>query len=84
MKRTRVKELFRQKEVFAEKEVTICGWVRSNRSQAQFGFLNVNDGSFFDNLQVVYPVPAPVSDTVRTRLPRNPPERLFLSAGKAV
>ena len=53
MKRTRVKELFRQKEVFAEKEVTICGWVRSNRSQAQFGFLNINDGSFFESIQVV-------------------------------
>ena len=54
MKRTRVKELFRQKDVFAEKEVTICGWVRSNRSQAQFGFLNINDGSFFESVQVVY------------------------------
>ena len=54
MKRTRVKELFRQKDVFAENEVTICGWVRSNRSQAQFGFLNINDGSFFESVQVVY------------------------------
>ena len=54
MKRTRVKELFRQKDIFAEKEVTICGWVRSNRSQAQFGFLNINDGSFFESVQVVY------------------------------
>lgn len=30
------------------------GWVRTNRAQAQFGFLNVNDGTFFENLQVVY------------------------------
>ena len=36
------------------KEVEICAWVRTNRAQSQFGFLNVNDGSFFDNLQVVY------------------------------
>lgn len=54
MKRTKVKELFASKEKYSEQEVTICGWVRSNRSQAQFGFLNVNDGSFFDALQVVY------------------------------
>ena len=32
----------------------IKGWVRTNRAQAQFGFLNINDGSYFDNLQVVY------------------------------
>ena len=54
MKRVRVKELFRQKEMYSEKEVTVCGWVRTNRSQAQFGFLNINDGSFFESLQVVY------------------------------
>ena len=54
MKRTRIKELFRQKELFSEKNVTVCAWVRTNRSQAQFGFLNINDGSFFENLQVVY------------------------------
>ena len=44
MKRIRVKELFRQKEMYSEKEVTVCGWVRTNRSQAQFGFLNINEG----------------------------------------
>ena len=54
MKRVKVKELFRSKEQYAEKEVVVCGWVRSNRSQAQFGFLNVNDGSFFEAVQVVY------------------------------
>ena len=52
--RTKIKELFRDISKYASKEVTICGWVRSNRSQAQFGFLNVNDGSFFENLQIVY------------------------------
>ena len=54
MKRVRVKELFKLKEQYSEQSVTICGWVRSNRSQAQFGFLNVNDGSYFDAVQVVY------------------------------
>ena len=52
--RTKIKELFRNTSEYASKEVTICAWVRTNRAQAQFGFLNVNDGSFFDNLQVVY------------------------------
>lgn len=52
--RTRIKQLFRQTSDYASKQVEICGWVRTNRAQAQFGFLNVNDGSFFDNVQVVY------------------------------
>ena len=51
MKRIRVKELFNEAK---EQEVFICAWVRTNRAQAQFGFLNVNDGSTLSNLQVVY------------------------------
>ena len=54
MKRIKIKAIFRGKEAFSEQTVTICGWVRTNRAQAQFGFLNVNDGSFFENIQVVY------------------------------
>ncbi len=30
------------------------GWVKTNRAQAQFGFLNINDGTYFDNVQIVY------------------------------
>ncbi len=54
MKRTKLKEIFLRKEEFSEKEVLIFGWVRTNRSQAQFGFLNVNDGTCFETVQVVY------------------------------
>ena len=52
--KTKIKQLFRQKDQYGDQIVTIMGWVRTNRAQAQFGFLNVNDGSFFENLQVVY------------------------------
>ncbi len=51
MKRDRIKKLFEEKK---EREVLVCAWVRTNRSQAQFGFLNVNDGSTVTTLQVVY------------------------------
>ena len=51
MKRTKIKQLFLEK---TEKEVLIYAWVRTNRAQAQFGFLNINDGSTLANLQVVY------------------------------
>jgi len=52
--RTKIKQLFRNTAEYATKEVTVCAWVRTNRSQAQFGFLTVNDGSFFESLQIVY------------------------------
>ena len=51
---TNVKDLFREKEQFIGKEVTIGGWVRSNRDSKTFGFLVVNDGTFFEALQIVY------------------------------
>ena len=51
MKRIRIKQLFLEQK---EQEVFVCAWVRTNRAQAQFGFLNVNDGSTLPNLQVVY------------------------------
>ena len=50
----KIKDLFALKSDLDSKKVTIMAWVRTNRAQAQFGFLNVNDGSYFDNLQVVY------------------------------
>jgi asparaginyl-tRNA synthetase len=49
-----VKQLFRSTSDFANKKVTVQGWVRTNRDQKEFGFINLNDGSFFENLQVVY------------------------------
>ncbi len=51
MKRDKIRKIFEEK---IAKEVTIYGWVRTNRSQSQFGFLNINDGSTILNLQVVY------------------------------
>ena len=51
MKRTKIKQLFLEKK---EGKVLVYAWVRTNRAQAQFGFLNVNDGSCLANLQVVY------------------------------
>ncbi len=54
MELTNIKDLFRKKESYAGKKVTVGGWVRSNRDSKTFGFLVVNDGSFFEPLQVVY------------------------------
>ena len=51
---TNIKQLFRNKEEYFDKEVTIGGWVRGNRDSKSFGFLVINDGTFFEALQVVY------------------------------
>ena len=49
-----VRELFKNREQYLDKEVTVGGWVRSNRDSKAFGFIVVNDGSYFETLQVVY------------------------------
>lgn len=49
-----VRSLFKETDKYAGKEVTIGGWVRSNRDSKNFGFIVVNDGSFFKPVQVVY------------------------------
>ena len=54
MELTSIKQLYRDREAYTEKEVTIGGWVRNNRDSKTFGFLVVNDGTFFEPLQVVY------------------------------
>ncbi|WP_105618412.1 asparagine--tRNA ligase [Vallitalea okinawensis] len=54
MKYTTVKELFRNPEQFADKEITVAAWVRSIRASNAFGFIVVNDGTFFKTLQIVF------------------------------
>ena len=54
MELTEIKSLFRNKEDYIGKTITVGGWVRSNRGSKNFGFLVLNDGTFFEPLQVVY------------------------------
>ena len=54
MNLTDIRDLYRRKEDFIGKEVSVGGWVRSNRDSKAFGFLVINDGTFFETLQVVY------------------------------
>lgn len=49
-----VRELFRNSEKYADQEVTVRGWIRTNRGSNKFGFIELNDGSFFKSVQVVY------------------------------
>jgi len=54
MKLITVKEIYRGREQFIGKEVKIGGWVRSIRDSKTFGFIVVNDGTFFETIQVVF------------------------------
>ena len=49
-----IKDLFKEIEKFENKEVTLEGWVRNNRNQSTFGFIDFNDGTYFQSLQLVY------------------------------
>ncbi|MCI9614840.1 MAG: asparagine--tRNA ligase [Dorea sp.] len=49
-----IKELYKNKEHYLDKEVTVGGWVRSIRDSKTFGFIVLNDGTFFEPLQIVY------------------------------
>ncbi len=51
---TDIRELYRNSGEYIDKEVTIGGWVRSIRDSKTFGFIVVNDGTFFEPLQIVY------------------------------
>jgi asparaginyl-tRNA synthetase len=51
---TSIRDLFRGPEKFIDKEIRISGWVKTIRDLKNFGFIEVNDGSFFKNLQVVF------------------------------
>ena len=54
MKRTTIKELYLAPENFAGKSITVAGWCRSIRSNNNFGFIDLNDGSTLPCLQVVF------------------------------
>lgn len=51
---TELKQIFRTPEQFLEQEIEVAGWVRSIRVSKKFGFIELNDGSFFQNLQIVF------------------------------
>ncbi|MBQ1351555.1 MAG: asparagine--tRNA ligase [Oscillospiraceae bacterium] len=54
MKRTRIVQIFREKEAFSGQQVQVGGWIRTLRDMKTFGFIELNDGSCFQNLQVVF------------------------------
>ena len=54
MEKTTIKDLYRDSEKYIGQEVEISGWVRTVRDSKTFGFIELNDGSFLNNLQIVF------------------------------
>ena len=48
-----VRDLFKNTEKYAGVEVNVGGWVRNRRGSKQFGFIVLNDGTYFTPVQVV-------------------------------
>ena len=54
MERIEIKKLYADPQIYAEGQVTVCGWVKTIRDSKAIGFIELNDGSSFRNLQVVF------------------------------
>ena len=54
MKRQLIREIYANPESFGGKSVTVGGWVRNLRDSKAFGFIDLNDGSYFKSIQVVF------------------------------
>ena len=54
MEYTLVKDLFKNTKKFIGQEVSVAGWVKTMRNSKVFGFIELNDGTFFNNIQVVF------------------------------
>ena len=48
-----IRQIFQKSEDFLGKEVTVQGWIKTTRDTNKFAFIELNDGTFFSNLQVV-------------------------------
>ena len=49
-----IREIFKNTENYIDKEIEICGWIKTNRGSKNFGFIELTDGTNFNSLQVVY------------------------------
>lgn len=54
MQSVTVKQIFRETDKYLNQKIEISGWVRTIRTSKAFGFIEINDGSFYENIQVVF------------------------------
>lgn len=54
MERTEISKIYSGKEAYADQKITVCGWVRTIRNSKSLGFIELNDGSHFKGIQIVF------------------------------
>lgn len=54
MEKLSVRELYKDSSSYGDKKVKLCGWIRTIRDSKTFGFIELNDGTFFKNVQIVF------------------------------
>jgi asparaginyl-tRNA synthetase len=54
VKDIQIRSIFKEPEKYSDKEIIVRGWIRTNRNSKKFGFVELNDGTFFKSIQVVY------------------------------
>ena len=54
MKRDLIKSIYADMQAFGGKEIVVGGWARSIRDSKAFGFIDLNDGSYFKGIQIVF------------------------------
>src|SRR5690554_6265814 len=54
MELVEIRQLYRNKEQYIGKKISVGGWIRSVRDSKTFGFIVLHDGTYFDTLQIVY------------------------------
>ena len=54
MQRIEIKKLYASSDCYADQNITVCGWIRTVRVSKNFGFMEINDGSCFKGIQIVF------------------------------
>jgi len=49
-----IKEIYKNPDAYSDKKVSVAGWIRTSRASKAFGFIELNDGTFFKNVQIVF------------------------------
>ncbi|WP_313757245.1 asparagine--tRNA ligase [Tissierella sp.] len=52
--KTTIRNIYKDTDKYLNQEIQLEGWIRTSRSSKIFGFIELNDGTFFKNIQIVY------------------------------
>lgn len=65
MQKVLVKEIFRDYSQYLDQDILVSGWIRTSRDSKAFGFIELNDGTFFKNIQIVFDQEIPDFEAIK-------------------